>query len=70
MDALGINAGLLVIQLAVLLFLLVLPITALIDLRRKKLDNLPLAIWALTICLIPVLGALAYWIIKPSNESR
>jgi hypothetical protein len=70
MDALGINAGLLVIQLTVLLFLLVLPITALIDLRRKKLDNLPLAIWALTICLIPVLGALAYWIIKPSNESR
>jgi hypothetical protein len=70
MDALGINAGLLVIQLAVLLFLLVLPITALIDLRRKKLDNLPLAIWALTICLIPMLGALAYWIIKPSNESR
>jgi threonine/homoserine efflux transporter RhtA len=70
MDALGINWGMLGIQLVVALLLLALPLTALIDLGRKKLDSLPSAIWALTICLVPLLGALAYWIVKPSNESR
>ncbi|MEY2819841.1 MAG: PLDc N-terminal domain-containing protein [Chloroflexota bacterium] len=70
MDALGINSGLLFIQLAVALLVFALPISALIDLGKKKLDTLAAAIWALTICLVPLLGALAYWIVRPSSESR
>lgn len=70
MDALGINMGFLIVQLAAALFLLLLPVSALIDLGKKKLGNLPTAVWALTICLVPVLGVLAYWIVKPSVESR
>jgi hypothetical protein len=30
----------------------------------------PLAIWVLVICVVPILGASAYWIIKPTAESR
>jgi hypothetical protein len=70
MDALGIDTGFLIVQLMAGLLLLGLPITALIDLGKNKLENLSAAIWALTICLVPVLGALAYWIVKPSAESR
>ena len=70
MEALGSNTGLLIVQLMVALLLLVLPISALIDLGKKKLESLPAAIWALTICLVPVLGALAYWIVRPSAEGK
>lgn len=70
MEALGINTGLLIVQLMVALLLLALPISALIDLGKKQLESLPEAIWALTICLVPVLGALAYWIVKPASENN
>ncbi|HNK63888.1 MAG TPA: hypothetical protein PKL78_01960 [Anaerolineales bacterium] len=70
MEALGINAGLLLTQLLVVIFLLAFPIATLVDLGRKRLTGTPLAIWALIICVIPVLGSLAYWIIKPAAESR
>jgi predicted dehydrogenase len=41
-----------------------------IDLARKKLSGTPLAVWVLVICVVPVLGSLAYWIIKPTAESN
>jgi hypothetical protein len=50
--------------------LIALPILSLIDLARKNLSGMPLAIWVLVICAIPLLGCLAYWIIKPTAESR
>jgi hypothetical protein len=70
MDALGINFWLLLNQLIVIVIVLVFPIITLIALARKKLASLPLAIWVLVICIIPILGPLAYWIIKPAPESR
>lgn len=70
MEPLGINTGLLLIQLFFALFMLGLPIISLIDLARKKLSGTPLAIWVLVICFVPVLGSLAYWIIKPTAETR
>jgi hypothetical protein len=45
-----------------------LPILSLIDLAKKKLSGTPLAVWVLVICAVPVLGSLAYWIIKPIPE--
>ena len=70
MEPLGINAGLLFIQLLISVVLIALPILSLIDLARKNLSGMPLAVWVLIICAVPVLGSLAYWIVKPTAESR
>lgn len=70
MDALGFGVVELIILLIVLVFFLGLPILTLIDLARKKLDGTSLAIWVLIICIVPLLGSLAYWIIKPTAEGQ
>jgi phospholipase D-like protein len=70
MEPLGINTGLLFIQLLISMVLIALPIISLIDLARKNLSGTPLAIWVLIICAVPILGSLAYWIVKPTAESR
>jgi hypothetical protein len=68
MDALGINFGLLLEQAFFVILLMGLPIISLIDLARKRLSGIPLAIWTLVICVVPVIGSLAYWIIKPTYQ--
>ena len=70
MEALGINGGLLLIQIVSVSVTIGLPIISLIDLSRKKMTGLPLAIWAFTICIVPVIGPLAYWIVKPTAEVK
>lgn len=70
MEPLGINTGMLLMQLIVLLLIVGLPIASLIDLARKKLTGTPLVLWALLICIVPLLGPLAYWIVKPTPETR
>jgi hypothetical protein len=70
MEPLGINTGLLLIQLIPVILLIGLPIISLLDLRKKNLSGVPLGIWVLIICAIPVIGSLAYWIIKPSAEIK
>ena len=70
MEALGINTGLLFIQVLISMMLIALPILSLLDLARKNLSGMPLAIWVLVICAVPLLGSLAYWIVKPTAESR
>jgi len=69
MELLGINAGLLLIQILIVAVMAGLPVISLIDLARKKLSGTPLAMWVLVICAVPVLGSLAYWIIKPTAET-
>jgi hypothetical protein len=68
MDALGINGTFLLIQLIPVILLIGLPVIALIDLAKKKMNGTPLALWVLIICAVPLLGALAYWIVKPTSE--
>lgn len=70
MEALGINLTLLFMQFIVIIVLVALPILSLIDLAKRGLRGTPLALWALMICAIPVIGSLAYWIIKPTAESN
>lgn len=70
MDALGLSLGSLLVQAFIVTLLIGLPIISLIDLARKKLTGTPLAVWVLVICAAPVLGAVAYWIIKPAAESK
>lgn len=68
MEPLGINTGLLLIQIMIMIVIIGLPVISLIDLARKKLNGTPLAIWVLVICIVPLIGPLAYWIIKPTTE--
>lgn len=70
MDAVGINFGLLLIQVIPVTLFIGLPIIALIDLAKKKMSGTPLALWVLIICAVPAFGAIAYWIIKPTAESK
>jgi hypothetical protein len=70
MEPLGINAGLLFIQVLMIAVMFGLPVISLIDLARKKLVGTPLAVWVLVICVVPVLGSLAYWIVRPTAETR
>lgn len=68
-DTLGINGWLLLIQLIPVILFIGLPIIALVDLVKKKMRGTALALWVLIISAVPLLGALAYWIIKPTAEN-
>ena len=70
MEALGINLPVLLIQLIPVTLFIGLPIIALIDLAKKKMSGTPLALWVLIICAIPALGAIAYWIVKPTANAN
>lgn len=73
MESLGINFGFLLVQILNLLIVfgwITVAIVSLFNLRNRRLTGTPLVMWALIICAIPILGALAYWIIKPSAESQ
>jgi hypothetical protein len=69
MESMGINVGLLLIQLIPIMLVIGFPIISLIDLRKQKLSGTTLGIWVLIICAVPIIGSLAYWIIKPSSET-
>ena len=70
MDALGINGGLLLLQFIFTILCVGLPVISLISLAGKKLTGMPLALWAFLICVVPLVGSLAYWIIKPVREGN
>jgi hypothetical protein len=58
-----------VIALSPALVFWVLPsVAALRGLRRRRLDDLPLALWALLVSAVPLLGAIAFWMLKPGVE--
>lgn len=73
MEALGINWNLFIAQIVnifVLLFLLIWPILsirALFALRKRRLGETPRVLWVMVIVLVPVLGALAFWIVGPEE---
>lgn len=70
MEPLGINTGLLIVQLLPIVLFIGMPVISLFDLRKKNLNGLTLGIWVLVICVIPIIGALAYWIVRPSAEIK
>ena len=70
MEPLGINTGLLIVQLLPIILFIGMPVISLLDLRKKNLNGLTLGIWVLVICAIPIIGALAYWIVRPSAENK
>ena len=70
MDSLGINTGLLIVQLLPIILFIGMPVISLFDLRKKNLNGLTLGICVFVICAIPIIGALAYWIVRPSAEIK
>ena len=70
MDMFGIDGWFLFIQVIFISLFIGLPLISLIDLAKKKMSGTPLALWVLIICAIPALGAIAYWIVKPTPESN
>jgi hypothetical protein len=57
-------------EILIVVLLIGLPIISLIDLARRKLNGVPLAIWAVFICVVPIMGSIAYWIVRPSGEGK
>ncbi len=70
MEPLGINLGFGLIEFIIIGATIGLPVISVIDLARKKLTGTPLALWVLIICAIPVLGSVAYWIVRPTPEGN
>ncbi len=71
MDDRGINWPLVAAQslnLVLLLAWVALAFIALRQLRHRQLDELPRALWAALIILIPVIGACAFLIVRPGAQ--
>jgi hypothetical protein len=68
MQPAGLQIGL--SELFIVILFLGLPIISLIDLARRKLTGIPLAIWAVLIVVVPLMGSIAYWIIRPNAELK
>lgn len=71
MDSFGINTGFLAIQLfnfALFCLWPLLSLGTLLAMRKQKLTSTLQAIWVLIVLAIPFLGAIAYWIVRPTDE--
>jgi hypothetical protein len=72
MDALGINLPYFLFQfcwLAILLAWIAAAVTALVQLRSRSLDDTARVIWAVFIVLMPIGGAVAFWIVQPGKPA-
>ena len=70
MEALGINWGFLIIQVLIFSIIPALSLMALLVLRRTHITGITQVLWALLIVAIPVLAALAFFIVKPTENSQ
>ncbi len=72
MEHVGVHPAFFLIQLcnfALLLTWLVASVVALLQLRKAELPPTAAAIWAAVICIVPVLGAIAFFIVRPGEPS-
>ena len=74
MEAIGINAGYLLVQCGLpLLFIVIwflLAVVALRQLRKRPLSDVAQAVWAVLIVGVPVLGAAAFFIVQPGEVQK
>jgi hypothetical protein len=57
-----------VIHLLLLLAWLGLSIAALLGLRKNRMNEIARVLWVALIVAVPILGAVAYWIVRPEEE--
>jgi hypothetical protein len=70
MDILGINWGYLIIEFLIFGLYPALSLIALFALRRSPVTGITQVLWALLIIAIPILGALAFFIVKPTEDTQ
>lgn len=70
MEALGINWGILIINLLIVGGWPLFSIIALFGLRRSRLTGTSQALWALLVVVVPVFGALAFLIVRPGENDQ
>lgn len=64
----GFNWGVLIVNFIIVGSWPLLSLIALYRLRRRSLAGTAQALWALLIVAIPILGALAFFIVRPSED--
>ncbi|PWH12596.1 MAG: hypothetical protein DDG60_12475 [Anaerolineae bacterium] len=68
----GFNARFMLFQALNCLVLLVwlgLSMAALVGLRKKKIGETARVLWALVILVVPIMGAVSFWIVNPADEN-
>ena len=70
METLGINWGILIINVLIVGSWPFFSIIALLALRRSHITETNQALWALLVVAIPILGALAFSLVKPSENNQ
>jgi len=70
METIGINWGILIINLLLIGSWPLFSIIALLGLRHSHLTGTIQALWALLVVAVPVLGALAFYIVKPGVNDQ
>jgi hypothetical protein len=72
-DRFGIHSGFFFLQLLnclVPLLWLGLSIATLFTLKKRTLGETATVLWAILICVLPILGAIAFWIISPKGPEQ
>ncbi len=59
------NTQILLVHWSFWLSVIVLDVAALLSLRWSRLDATATVLWAVWICLAPVVGALSYFLVRP-----
>lgn len=70
METLGINWGMLIINLLIYGSWPLFSIIALLGLRRRRLTGTNQALWALLVVAVPIMGALAFFIVRPVEKNQ
>lgn len=68
MEPLGINWEYLLVQIMIFGIYPLLSLTALFALRQRRVTGITQVLWALLIVAIPIVGALAFFIVRPSEN--
>lgn len=45
-------------------------IAALLMLKKRSLGETATVLWAILICVLPILGAIAFWIVSPKGQEQ
>ena len=68
MEQFGLNTGYLLIQCAFPILWVLLSLFALLRLRGRSLPETARALWAVFIMVVPIFGALAFFIVEPGSK--
>ncbi len=69
MSNIGISWGIMLFNLFILLGWPVLSLLALFSLRQRQLAQTAQVLWVLLILVVPILGPLAFWIVRPGEDA-